>query len=785
MSASPGPARPSRIGWALGFGLSVLLALGLRLLGFEFVFLEDTVVFPPADAQYHLRRALYSFIHFPAVLLYDPYINFPGGAPIPWPPLFDFAIAGSARLLADGPGDLHGFEVVAAWASPVCAILSLIPVYASGVLLHSRRAGIGAALFLACLPIHITYSRVGNADHHAAVAMIGAFLLWASLGLVATDARSRSQKRFALLLALARLAMLLTWHGSLLYLVLADGLLLLAGILMGRRSLLALQGGTAVLSLGILLPIVWLSPEPLGGNYSSIALSRLHLLFLFAVALLDGLLFFWLRVHPERGPARRLAVLFAASLSLLGLAALLPQVREGLLLALGFMTLKDEVGAVTGEQSPLFETATRSALRPALLSWGLFAYAIPFAPAAALLAVLGSDRSPRLRGAGMLLFGWVFVMAFLSLGQRRYGNDFAASASLVFALAATFCCDCLAARIRLPALRSAATGGLILLLLLAAQWPVLRRIHWPRAEASLAALAPQAAPRRDVESSVAVTLTRFMHDVRRATPETAFYLDGKGEPAYGVIAQANFGHALQYGARRATATDPFWWYIGRENWDRSHAFLRATREDEALKWARSLGGRFVLTSSGAASGSVMEQLHRHDGRALAGRAPLQHFRLVQETDAGSWALGEIFRPSGGAGIAYKLFEIVAGASLRIETEPGLAAEISLALQTPPGRRLFYRIVARADDDGLIRVRLPYASPAPAADPDPQAAVPGPRTRSLGPYRIRLADREEELWLGEEAVLSGEEIELSLPIRKTLIPSPSIPSERMGEAARIQ
>ena len=59
----------------------------------------DHVTFPPADAQYHLRRALYTFTQFPGVLLFDPYINFPGGAPVPWPPLFDFLLGGAARLL--------------------------------------------------------------------------------------------------------------------------------------------------------------------------------------------------------------------------------------------------------------------------------------------------------------------------------------------------------------------------------------------------------------------------------------------------------------------------------------------------------------------------------------------------------------------------------------------------------------------------------------------------------------------------------------------------------------
>ena len=71
----------------------VALALAMRGLAFEWVFQGDVIAFRPADPQYHLRRAFYTFINFPQILLFDPYINDPGGAPIAWPPLFDLLIA--------------------------------------------------------------------------------------------------------------------------------------------------------------------------------------------------------------------------------------------------------------------------------------------------------------------------------------------------------------------------------------------------------------------------------------------------------------------------------------------------------------------------------------------------------------------------------------------------------------------------------------------------------------------------------------------------------------------
>ena len=59
------PAAPSRSkpGWIILLALGAIMGLAvlIRSLGFEFVFTGDQLTFPPADAQYHLRRALYTF----------------------------------------------------------------------------------------------------------------------------------------------------------------------------------------------------------------------------------------------------------------------------------------------------------------------------------------------------------------------------------------------------------------------------------------------------------------------------------------------------------------------------------------------------------------------------------------------------------------------------------------------------------------------------------------------------------------------------------------------------
>ena len=412
----------------------IALVLVVRALGFEFVWMDGEIVFPPADAQYHLRRALYTFESFPGALLFDPYINFPGGAPVPWPPLFDFAVGGTG---------VHAwpmmYPVSNEWRHfprPVCAALATIPIYLAGRRLGSPTVGLAAVFFFAWLPVAVSYTRLGNADHHAAVSMIGAWLLYAGMALAETNAPFRKMAAFAALLFLARTALLLTWHGSLLYIGLADGLILLAGVLSGRRALLGLQGVSLMASLVVVIGVVGISPEPLGGPYSSIALSWLDALALLALAWvalvvlgLDGL-------RPGLGMKARFGAAVAGGLLYALVVGLMPGPRDGLALALGFLTLSDGVGQLTAEQSPLFSMVGRDSLQPAILSWGYFAYLLPFAPAAAGWAALRPGASRATRSAALYLLAWGLVFSLLTLGQRRYGNDLAPAAALLFGFAA-------------------------------------------------------------------------------------------------------------------------------------------------------------------------------------------------------------------------------------------------------------------------------------------------------------------------------------------------------------
>src|SRR5262245_54039899 len=291
--------RPLRL--RLAAALLVLLAVGVRALEWAPILPGDgSVWLLPFDGAYRARRALYTFERFPRLLRFDPYLAHPGGAVVPAPPLYDWLLGASARALGD---DTATFERVAAWASPLLAGLTVLPISAAGRAVAGPGLGLAAAAIFACLPISVNYSRLGNPDHHAAVGLLGALWLAQTLAL----ARGAAGRRTAWLwgaLALTRAALVLSWSGSLLYLAIGDGALLGLGVLAGR-------GWFAAHALGLAAGAALLAPfsaaEVAAGQpaLTATTFSWLHVAVLAGLAGLAGSLALAERVRPARGPGAR------------------------------------------------------------------------------------------------------------------------------------------------------------------------------------------------------------------------------------------------------------------------------------------------------------------------------------------------------------------------------------------------------------------------------------------------------------------------------------------------
>ena len=709
------------------------LTVAVRSLNAISVFVDGEVYLAVWDASYHARRALYSFLEFPRILWFDPYLAHPGGAAVPMPPLYDWLIAAVARIFGD---DVPTFERVAAWWSPAMAALTLLPLYGIAHLLGRRGAGIAAALLFALLPASALTSRLGNPDHHAALGLLVVLYAGSSALLAQRHAKGERLASALLALAAARAALLLSWSGSLLYLAVGEVALLLVGLLSARTTLLSAQALSALISGLAVAPWVAAGSAVLAAPLSATTLSWLHVLALLGVALVAQGLARLERARPARSAGSRLAR--AALCTALPAAALLllPGVRESLAPGLAFVTKSNRWGQAVVEQSPLFPWMPGARGDRAAGLYGVWAYAIPLAPLAYLWCA--GDRASW--GARLLLAIWTGVVAALTVSQVRFCSDFAPLGCLGFALLLEALQRRLSPRVgRLPSLALPCALALALL------WPALAQSYTPPVRKLVAHLEDAEGLRDPVFFYGGPTFVRFCKLVRSVTPETSGFLDPTQRPEYGILLKPPLGHAMHYAGRRATPADGFGPYLDPAKSRLAHLFLSLSSEREARRIAERLDARYVVTHDNHTlrPGVFMHLLHRLDGSRRDGSERAEHFRLIAEAPWGAKALTSSF-PNGLSQpvVPYKLFERVEGALIEAHAPPGTPFSLELEIQTNTGRRFRYRAATQTDASGRAQLRVPY---------DTEGDGP---TRALGPYRARLGERERALSVRAAAVQEG-------------------------------
>ncbi|MBW2244989.1 MAG: glycosyltransferase family 39 protein [Deltaproteobacteria bacterium] len=723
-------------GWIIaGLLLAFALSLGIRSLQLKLAFPdEETVRFAPHDASYHARRALYSFVNFPAVLTFDSYIAYPDGAPVPIPPLYDWLLAGVARIF--GQTTLT-FERVAAWASPLLSALTLLPIFAVGRRLGGSGVGLGAAFLFAILPASSNRSGIGNPDHHAAVALLAACWL---ASLVAEAFSDRERRRRWLHIGLhgaVMAAMMLVWSGSLLYLILGEGVRLLASAVVGRHpDRLRDQSVSALLVAGLVGSWVALTGNPLGGPFSTTELSWMHSVVLVALALLAALLAVLETFKPEPIAWRR--VLRVAGLGLLIVVPLLSfeALREPLASGTGFLAKEDVWAALNTEQQPIFSSSPGKL--PATLLFGWFAFLLPLAPLLVALRWRGGHPPEAL----VIVFTWTTLLALLTLGQVRYAMDFAVVGSAVFAWSLAGMKRWLAPWLPRAGLATALVIGIGVVLL----WPPLRfharvLVRFWKLPSTVAG---------QITSSERVR--RFGEEIQRVTPETSGFLDSEALPEYGLLVPPSLGHSLLYYARRPVPANNFGPYLDIDKYHQASEFYQVASEAEAVAIAAKLGARYVVTQvqgvSGKRPGAFFRQLHLGDAAATSGRSALQHFRLITEAeDDGPPASASMRRRRP---IHFKLFERVEGAVLEAQGEPGELLVAKVQITSPRGRVIRYRAVSRADSSGMARVRVPYSTDdvAPA--------------RATGPYAIGFSGARWQVPVSDASVREGAVLRIAPP-----------------------
>src|SRR5712671_2796087 len=164
-----------------------ILALGCRFLNAPYVFEGGKPRIAPVDELYHWKRMSHSAAHFPYVLEFDRDRGVCGEF-CPWPPLYDVAAGGAARLLGASTG---ADDVLARviWFPPILfALFTAITVF-----ILARRSAVIATLTgiaLATSPFLVTTSWIGSIDHH----FLEPVLTFAILGATMLGIRARTRR---------------------------------------------------------------------------------------------------------------------------------------------------------------------------------------------------------------------------------------------------------------------------------------------------------------------------------------------------------------------------------------------------------------------------------------------------------------------------------------------------------------------------------------------------------------------------------------------------------------
>ncbi len=151
---------------ALFFGIALYLRIYLP---YDHVFGGDWIKITGTDAYYHMRLVDNLLRHFPQFLAFDPYTFYPHGAPVGWPPFFDWLLASIIWIIGLGSPSQYTIDIVGVYFPAVLGAITIIPVYFIGKELFNRWAGVISAGLITLLPGEfLGRSILGFTDHHVA-----------------------------------------------------------------------------------------------------------------------------------------------------------------------------------------------------------------------------------------------------------------------------------------------------------------------------------------------------------------------------------------------------------------------------------------------------------------------------------------------------------------------------------------------------------------------------------------------------------------------------------------
>jgi oligosaccharyl transferase (archaeosortase A-associated) len=683
--------------------LVAVLILGflLRIFAGRYSLTEKGILLPGYDEYYHMRRILFTVIHFPNTLWFDSYLNYPQGLEITWPPLFDQISA--ALCVALGQHSKSGVELAASFVPLIIGLIAIVVVYYIVRELFDHKVALLAALMTALAPYYLLYTMFAALDHHCLEVL---FLLIILLFMIMCISRKEKKYLYTFACGVAMAALAYTWQGADIYLAI---FLLYAAV----QITLDLKEGKspketatmllAAYAIAFVLVLPFGNTDWLSASFHGIGAMIIALCIMFALAYIT---------------AKRKISWKAFPLSILIISALFAILSEidGGFLGLGTLIQSgveyiwggEMIGKI-GEAEPLiYDAETFSQVAFSMLGLNLL---YTLGGMVASLIYIRRSAGPKRQGQILLLI-WIAATLILTLGQSRFLYVSTIAMGILISIMLFYLLELVNKRHQeaepAPSARYSRllAGFLFLLLVLPTAW-----------DASSFADSSPPAVTSDWQESLAW--------LKENSNTTSFFEAPQKAAEYSVMNWWDYGNWVLYLAERPVVANNFQagvadaakFYLS-ENEEEATAVLDARGSKYIIAdnkliygklaslttWANEdlssyireedYGSQFLAVPQEKLYNTTLGKLYLFDG-AGTGR-----FRLIYES--------KTFVGSSPPKSEVKIFEYVPGALIKVRAGPDQKVGALLNMTTNQRREFIYINEGKANGDSF-EIRVPYST----------------------------------------------------------------------------
>ncbi|HEY9204673.1 MAG TPA: oligosaccharyl transferase, archaeosortase A system-associated [Candidatus Methanoperedens sp.] len=719
--------------------LIILVAFIIRLFTYPQVFDHGRIVFLETDPYYHMWR-VFSFIDtFPGTFSFDAFINYPYGAYIGWPPLFDQTTAFISIILGLGKPDTHLVEATGAFMPVLLGIFSVISVYYIAKEIFNERIALYSSLLLAVMPAHPQISFLGFTDHHIAEVFLSvmAYLFF-------IKSIKNSSRKYAIISGIFIGISFLTWIGAPIFIGILLSYALIQFILDKKSGIVSdylMTTGTISFVVAFFIMLVFYLFTPWQQNITAETLSYFQLIYL----AISAVIIFLLGSVSNRMKNRKwyyyplLIGIFTAFLILLIIPAI-PSFYHSLAGGIGYLMRDVSVLRQISEAQPLFFTYDGKFLG---LEWNTNPvwYSFTFSFYAAIIGLVWFFYSHRNGIDRQKLFFavWTLIALTLALFQRRFTYTLAVNVSIL-------------------------SGFFIYTIVENVKSSSLKRYNVPISIVIILFF---------IIPNIAVTydLSRFPPKPSEDWYDSLMWLRANTPdiPGYGIMTWWDYGNWILYISKRPVVANNF-----QMGGDRAAKFFVAQNETLANSIMNERKARYVILDRRMGLNKFIQgnqlvlkgtfmavvdfadkdlgmyldknnlpndnyfqtmyaRLYIFDGNGL------NNYRMIYESNETSLNLFD--EPAKNI----KIFEYVKGAKITGKALPDEIVDISGTIITNQKRRIYYTQKTKADDKGYYEVILPYSTDGPY------------ETRILKGYEIKHDNSTNQIEVPEIDVINGNTI----------------------------